>query len=133
MKILFVCKHNRFRSKVAEALFRKYNKNKKIKVKSAGINPDYIPVAKNVIKVLREFGVKGINRKPQRINEKLIKKSDLIVLVANNIQKKYLGDLKGKKVIIWKISDTSQDNYKGILKIVNNIDNRVKRLVKRLS
>jgi protein-tyrosine-phosphatase len=38
MNILFACKHNRLRSKVAEALFRKYNKNKKIKVKSRAAN-----------------------------------------------------------------------------------------------
>jgi len=37
MKILFVCKHNRFRSKVAEAFFNKLKKNKKIKAESAGL------------------------------------------------------------------------------------------------
>ena len=34
-KILFICRHNRFRSKIAEGYFNKINKN--VKVKSAGI------------------------------------------------------------------------------------------------
>ena len=36
MKILFICKYNRFRSRVAAAYFKKINKNSKIKVESAG-------------------------------------------------------------------------------------------------
>jgi len=35
MKILFVCKYNRFRSQFAEKYFRRINKN--LKVSSAGI------------------------------------------------------------------------------------------------
>jgi len=133
--ILFICKHNRFRSKVAEALFKKYAKEKRLRisVKSAGTFPDFLPVAKDVIKSLEEFGVKKINRKPQRINKELIKNSDLIVIVADNVKKKDLGDLRGKKVVRWKISDTNQFDYNGILERVKDIDNRVKRLAKRLS
>ena len=36
-KILFVCKHNVFRSRTAEVLFNKYNKNKKYSANSAGL------------------------------------------------------------------------------------------------
>ena len=36
MKILFICKYNAFRSKVAESYFNKMNKNKKIKAFSRG-------------------------------------------------------------------------------------------------
>lgn len=131
-QILFICKHNRFRSKVAEALFKKYNKNKKIKVKSAGTSPDYILVAKNVTKVLKVLGANKINRKPKKINQELIDDSDLIVIVANNINKKELGDIKGKKIIIWKIKDTSQHDYLGILKRANLIEKRIKKLVSML-
>ena len=35
--ILFVCKHNVFRSKIAEAYFKKVNQNREINAKSAGI------------------------------------------------------------------------------------------------
>lgn len=131
MKILFICKHNRFRSKVAEALFKKYNKNKKIKAGSCGTNLDYILVAKNVVKVLKIFGVKRVNRYPRKISKKLINDSDLIVIVANNINKNIFKKYK-KKIIVWKISDTSQDDYSGILKRARLIEKKVNNLIKGL-
>lgn len=131
MSVLFICKHNRFRSKVAEALFKKYNRNKNIKVKSAGTGLDYIPVAKNVINALNELGIKKVNRKPHKINKGIIEKADLIVIVANNVSKKIFNKY-GKKIIVWKISDTKQDNYKGILKRAKLIEKKVKSLAKRL-
>jgi protein-tyrosine-phosphatase len=134
INILFICRHNRFRSKVAEALFKKYNKNKKIKAESCGIGLDYIPVAENVIKVLKKFGVKRINRKPKSFNKGLMNKSDLIIIVANNISKKEIKEkeIKGKRIIFWKISDTSQDDYLGILRRTRIIEKRVKNLIKSL-
>ena len=45
MNILFVCRYNRFRSRTAEAYFKKINKNKKIKVKSAGIFKGNYPLS----------------------------------------------------------------------------------------
>lgn len=133
-RVLFICRHNRFRSKVAEALFKKYNKNKKIKARSCGIGLDYIPVAKNVLKVLKEFGIKKVNRKPKSFNNKLIDKSDLIVIVANNISKKEIKEkvIDSKEIIFWKISDTKQEDYKGILKRAKLIEKRIKNLVKSL-
>jgi protein-tyrosine-phosphatase len=131
MRVLFICKHNRFRSKVAEALFKKYNKNKQIKAESAGIDLDYILVAENVIEALKEFGINKVNRKPRKISKELINNSDLIVIVANNINKNMFKNYK-KKIIVWKISDTNQDNYKGILKRTKLIEKRIKNLVSML-
>lgn len=36
MKILFICKYNAFRSRIAEEYFKKINKNSKIQVISRG-------------------------------------------------------------------------------------------------
>jgi len=128
MKILFVCKHNRFRSKVAEVLFKKYNK--RIKVKSAGTCLDYIPVSENVVKALKEFGVKRINRKPKKITKGMISDSDLIVIVADNVSRKEIPG--NKKIIRWKISDVSQEDYEGILKIIKLIDIKIGKLMRDL-
>jgi len=57
MNILFVCKWNRFRSKLAEAYFKKVNKNKKIKVKSAGLIKGW-PLSKNQIRLAEKFDIK---------------------------------------------------------------------------
>jgi protein-tyrosine-phosphatase len=133
-QVLFVCAHNRFRSKVAEYLLKKYTRqnNPDISIESAGTRPDYQPVASNVIKALKEFGVKTVNVNSRKINQKLIDGSDLIIIVANNVKKRELGDLKHKRVLRWKISDTNQENCLGILTRVKNIDKKVKNLVKNL-
>ena len=62
MKILFVCRHNRFRSKVAEAIFNKLNKNKEIQIESAGLildesRPYVEPV---VVSLMKEKGFSKI-------------------------------------------------------------------------
>ncbi len=124
-KILFVCKHNRFRSKVAEAIFKKLNKNKKIKTKSAATEPDYLPVSENVQKALQEIKVKRVNKYPKKLTEQMIKWADLIVLVADNV---VLEDT-GKKVIKWNISDVGQEDYSGILRRDKIIEKRIKNLI----
>jgi protein-tyrosine-phosphatase len=131
MKILFICKHNRFRSKVAEAFFKKYNKNKNIKINSAGTVPDYLLVAKNVIKALKDSGINRVNRSPKKAVKKLINDSDLIIIVADNVNKEIFKRYK-KKIIVWKVSDTSQDNYEEILRIIKAIEKKVNNLVEKL-
>jgi len=126
MNLLFVCKHNRFRSKVAEQIFKQLNKNKSIKVKSAGSNPDYYPVAENVQKALKELGYKSVNKHPKKISKELANWADKIIVVANNVK------IENKKVRYWKISDTSQDNFTGIQRRVKDIEKRVKKLINQL-
>ncbi|MBT3405017.1 hypothetical protein HN832_03785 [archaeon] len=128
MKIIFVCKHNRFRSQLAEGFFKKYNKNKKIKVSSGGIFQG-IPIAKNVKKVAKEFGIKLT--KPSGIRERDLLKIDKIVVVANDLPLS-LFKPRFQNVIGWKISDTSQYNLKSIQKIAREIEIKVKELVKTL-
>ena len=127
MNILFVCKYNRFRSKVAEVFFNFYNRNKKHKVKSRGTEPDYIPVAESVKKVLKEFGIKNIDKKPRKLSRKAITWADLIIITADNVDL----DLKpkNKKILKWEISDTSQSNVNGIKVRAKNIEKRIKKLV----
>jgi len=55
MKIAFVCKYNRFRSQIAEAYFNKLNKNKSIKVYSAGVIKGW-PIAKTTKRLLKNWG-----------------------------------------------------------------------------
>ena len=67
MNILFVCKHNVFRSRVAEAYFKAINQNKNLKASSAG------PIkggdcSKNQKKALKEEKIKFIS-KTKRVTE----------------------------------------------------------------
>ena len=128
MNILFVCKYNRFRSKVAEAIFLALNKNKKIKVRSRGTILDKLKpyVARSVIKIMKKKGYK-VEGKPKKISKKDISWSDLIIIVADNVR------LKSRNVVYWKISDVSQEDIRGIKERVNKIEKRIKKLVLNLN
>ena len=129
MKILFVCKHNRFRSKVAETIFNKLNKNTKIKAESAGLKKSRL-VSKNVKNFLKEKGFKLTNINSRKINQELVKKFDLIIIVADNVNKKTLEKFN-KKIIIWKIPDTDNRNIKEVKDIIKKIESKINKFVKR--
>ena len=129
-RILFVCRHNRFRSKVAEAIFRKLNKNKNILVRSRGIilSPDVIG---GIVKILKEKGYRLHDRKSRVVREEEIKKSDLIVIVADNVSKDIFNQCRGR-IIRWKIRDCDQRELKKIEKTIDKIESRVRKLIKNI-
>lgn len=136
MKILFVCKYNRFRSRVAEAYFKKVNKNKKIIAKSAGIIRGIYPLNFKQVEAAKEFGI-TINGKPESLSVELLKKVDLIIIVANDVPKeifrvggKYLQNIK-----VWNIPDVKtgknlEENIKIIRIIINKVDALIKEMEK---
>ena len=129
MKILFICKYNRFRSQIAESYFRKINKNKNIKSYSGGVIIG-IPVAESVKAIAKKLGF-SVNGKPKGIPETLLKEIDLLVIVANNVPASLFKNTT-KKVVVWKTQDTSQDNYKAIEEISRGIMKRVDGLHRKL-
>ncbi|MBI2004344.1 hypothetical protein HYS72_02670 [Candidatus Pacearchaeota archaeon] len=124
--ILFVCKYNRFRSRISEAYLRKINKNKRIKADSAGIFKGN-PISKKIISIGKKLGLK-IKGAPKSINIKLLKWQNIIVIVADNIPKKLFSFNKkrGKKTIVWKI----KDDIKSIPIIIRKVDELNKNLQK---
>ncbi len=122
--ILFICKCNVFRSKVAEAYFKKINRNKNIKVKSAGLisGAGRDP---RITKTCKELGIK-LKGKSRGVSIKLIKWSDIIVVVANDVPKNIFKFNKKyqKKVILWKIKDVFSTN--------RNISLARKRTIKKM-
>ena len=137
MRILFICKYNRFRSKVAEYYFNKINKNKKIIVQSAGIIEVDEPLLgferRRNQYILEKFGF-NINDKSCGIKVSLLEKQDKIIVVANDIPLSIFNSRFWKdKVEIWKIKDEERDNVKNINKIVNQIIVRINKLNKDLN
>lgn len=130
MKILFVCKHNRFRSKVAEAIFNKLNMDKNIEVKSAGVALDLMRpyIADNVIKIMKEKGIKMEDKQARWVNEMNLKWADRIIIVANNISPDIFKG-KARNIEIWKIPDADESEEGKIRKIINDIEKRVKKLI----
>ena len=132
MKILFVCRYNRFRSRIAEAYFKKINKNKGIKVDSAGIFKGR-PIDSLEKTITKTQGV-SIGGSPKSMSSVLLSKQDIIIIVADDVPKelfKYEGRYL-QKVIVWGIKDNSTGNRKKIEIIVKKIKKKVDLLVKQL-
>ncbi len=136
-RILFVCKHNKFRSKIAEIYFKMINKNKNIIATSAGLIKGDLDRKKEVF-VAKEFGIQ-LKGKPQGLSIDLIRKQNMIIIVANDVpkntfdRKEYI-NFKTTKIIVWKIPDnpgaTSVVKLRAIVKgiIQNKLACRIKRL-----
>tara|TARA_Y100000310_G_scaffold1683_1_gene2130 strand:- start:401 stop:1306 length:906 start_codon:yes stop_codon:yes gene_type:complete len=134
INILFVCRYNRFRSRIAKAYFKKINKNKNIRVKGAGAIQGSYPLEKIEINIAKEFNL-NINGKPQGLSTKLLKWLDIAVITADNVPIDLFKGTKkrGKKVIVWKIRDIIKlDDKSGMRKLVRQIIKKVDVLNKQL-
>lgn len=141
-RILFVCKHNLFRSQFAEILFNKLNKNKKYTADSAGlIKWDKKDLAKDTAykaerKVSKEKGIK-LKKDSKGLNSSLLRLTDILIIVADDVPPSIFKKDKSfnGKIIVWKIKDVkSKDKRKEkiALNSVKFIEKKVKELVKRL-
>lgn len=132
INILFVCRYNRFRSRVAEAYFNRINKNKNIKVKSAGLIKGN-PLNPITVKVAKKLGL-DIKGKTQGLSSKLMVWQNVTVIVADDVPKSVFNrNIKyGKKVIKLNIKDVSYKDEKAIKKTIDKITKKVDSLNKQL-
>lgn len=133
MNLLFVCKYNRFRSRVAEDYFNKLNKNKNIKVFSGGIIPGHYPLDKDEVIVAKANGI-NLSGRPKSISTDLLRKMDLVVIVANNVPKSIFNyESYHGKIIVWNIQDIFSGASKVLIdKRIKKIKRKVEKLVKKL-
>jgi protein-tyrosine-phosphatase len=139
--ILFLCKHNVFRSKVAEAYFKKINEDTSLNVSSAGIiNADWLtPIERKIVKRQMKIAkTLGINYKfgSRNLKISLLNKQDIIVIVADDVPNIFRNQFYLKpslEVIRWKIPDVKKNRTsdKFIKKSVMQIIKKVERLVKK--
>jgi protein-tyrosine-phosphatase len=129
MRILFVCKYNRFRSQIAEAYFRKINKNKNISFSSAGVIIGE-PIVDVVRQTARKFGFL-IRGKPKGIEESLLERTDLVVVVADDVPAS-LFRTRVKEVFEWNIPDVKKPDREEIETISRQIMEKVDELNKNL-
>lgn len=131
VKVLFICKHNRFRSRVAAAYAEKINKNPKNRFRSAGIFPDYSPLDKWEVHYSKKQGV-DIRGKPRKLSNEMLKWQDMIVIVADDVRKSQIKNYKKYRIIVWKVTDTYLGDKKGIKAIIREIKKRVDVFNKKL-
>jgi protein-tyrosine-phosphatase len=125
MNVLFICKHNRFRSKVAEAFFNFYKKEDD-KVRSRGVKIDRNKnffVSENTIEMLKEKKLKIANKEAKLIDAVDINWADKIIIVADDVDSKIFPK---KKTIVWGVEDCAEDDIQTIKKRINMIEKLVK-------
>lgn len=136
INILFVCKYNRFRSRVAEAYFKKINRNKKISASSAGLIQGFFPLDKDQVRIAKnDFGI-NINGKPRAMSMNLLKKQDMIIVIADDVPRNIFNYKWYKdRIFSWKIRDnndnsTDKEIRKTIMQIIKKIDDLNNKLEK---
>jgi len=131
MNIIFICKHNVFRSRVAESYFAKINRNKNIHVSSGGLIVGEI-LGINQKKAMKELNVEPIS-KPKNVSARLLKKQDLVVVVADDVPEEIFNSrIYIKRVIFWRIPDVFDNSKEKSIKVIKSIMKRVDELVKSL-
>jgi protein-tyrosine-phosphatase len=128
MKILFICKYNRLRSKIAEALFNYYNKDNQNEAKSAGIRTYFLSpfIVEKAKKLLEQRGVKVESDASMMINDYLVKWADRIVVVANDVDRRLFPK---NKVIVWEVEDIENNEDKIVSFKIDEIEAKVRNLI----
>jgi protein-tyrosine-phosphatase len=134
MKVLFACKHNRFRSKVAEAVFNKLivEKDKGGGAVSGGLLLDEKRpyVEQSVKDVLSGKGLEVVSDKPRQLTLRGIEGFDKIVFLGDGVKESLFCDRA--EVEIWEIEDTGAGDIEKIGEIVRKIEEKVGDLVERI-
>ncbi len=135
MKLLFVCKYNAFRSRVAEEYFNKVKTNKKTKAISRGIimGQDSDSTQRGISKSI--IGVDISKRNPLPLTYQDMINNNLIIVVADDVPRivfNYPLPSIQKKIVMWKIKDEQGLNKEKVRRIVLKIKRKVDDLLKKL-
>jgi protein-tyrosine-phosphatase len=117
LNILLVCKYNRFRSKIAEAFFKKLTDHK---VKSAGIIKG-LPIDDEIYLCAEMFGLK-LAKSIRTLDWDTLMWQDMIIIVSSNVPKKLFEDVRlVKEMRVWEIPDTiGRENRIEVIKLIEN-------------
>ena len=127
-QVLFVCVENAGRSQMAEAFFRKHAPQK-FQVISAGTKPSSTinPIVSDVMK---EIGIDIANNSPKSLSEEMIDSS--LTVNMGCMDKDSCPALFVKDVLDWGIDDPKGKSIEQIRKIRDEIEVKVKELIKKL-
>jgi len=128
-KILFVCVENAGRSQMAEAFFRKYMSNG-FEATSAGTKPS-AQVNPIVLQAMKEIGIDIENQIPKHISQQIIDESEKTINMGC-MDKESCPALFMKDILDWNIIDPKGKPIEEVRKIRDQIEIRVKELVKNL-
>lgn len=130
MNILFLCKYNRFRSKIAEAYLNSLH-IKGIKAKSAGLISGW-PIDSELKNVAKDCGLQ-MKGGPNALTSSLVKWTDIIIIVADNIPLELFAEEKNnnkKEIIQWHIPDPKQGQINRRKKTIKAISKKIDAFLK---
>jgi protein-tyrosine-phosphatase len=129
-KILFVCVENAGRSQMAEG-FAKHYSNGKVEAISAGTMPSK-EVNPLVIQVMQEKGIDISKNKPKQITMQMVQDADAIIVMGCSAKGFCPAPLLGK-VVDWNIEDPKGKSLEKAREIRDEIEKKVKELIKEIS
>jgi len=129
-RILFVCVENAGRSQMAEAFANQYGKGKVI-ASSAGVKlADRVnPI---VVDVMKEKGSDISSNKPKLLNREMAEKADRVITMGCSVERFCPAPIFGK-VTDWNLDDPKGKPIEKVREIRDEIENRVKILLKELN
>ena len=127
-EVLFVCVHNAGRSQMAAALLHHHAQGK-VTVLSAGSEPaDRINPA--VLAVMNELHLDLSHEFPKPLTDKSVQAADVVITMGCGDACPYY---PGKRYLDWDLEDPAGKDAGTVRKIRDDIDNRVRGLIRELS
>jgi protein-tyrosine-phosphatase len=127
-KVLFVCVHNSGRSQMAEAFFNRYAKGKAI-AESAGTEPANV-VDPKVVQVMKEIGIDISGKQPRRLTAEMLAGVDRVVTMGCGVEGVCPASFLPTED--WGLEDPSGKSLAKIREIREQIESKVKELVKEI-
>ncbi|MFW5746452.1 MAG: low molecular weight phosphatase family protein [Nanoarchaeota archaeon] len=124
MNILFICRYNKFRSKLAEAFLNKHSDQHT--AKSAGIIRGS-PVDDPIIRCGLRNGV-NVGGVSKGVDVPLLRWQDMIVIVADDVPEALFEDnetVYGKRLMHWMIPDVKNGDPAEMDKTAQSIEKKV--------
>ena len=121
--VLFVCRGNRYRSRIAEEIFNR-NVPKNFIAQSAGVTYQRYN-DRSTKKVLEEIGIEMSKRKPIKLSKQMIAKASKIIVFDG-------ADVPSRQTEAWPIEDCNARDINCIRSGRKRIEKLVENLVKSL-
>ena len=125
--VLFACIHNSGRSVAAKLLTEHYAQGR-VEVRSAGSEPG-AGVNPQVAAVLDERGLTTDREVPTLLTSELVEVADVVVTMGCGETCPFF---PGKRYLDWKVEDPAGQDEAAVRRIVDDIDERVRALLREL-
>ena len=127
-EVLFVCVHNAGRSQIAAGYLDRLAGDR-VSVRTAGSEPaeKINPV---VVEAMEEVGIDLSKEFPKPLTDDAVREADVVITMG-------CGDAcpiyPGKRYEDWEVDDPADEDPRGVRRIRDDIDQRVRRLLAELS